>query len=81
MFPSGARNLLPLGKRIGTKHTVMARSHQMPSEPEQVAYGAMHSDKSLRQKVFNVTKAEAKPMVNPDCVTDDFRRESMTVVQ
>ena len=36
---------------------------------------------TFRQKVFDVTKAEAKSMVNPHRVTDDFRWESMTVVQ
>ena len=39
-----------------------------------------HSDASLGKKVFNITMAEVKSVVEPDCVGDDVRRESVTFI-
>jgi hypothetical protein len=33
-----------------------------------------HDDIALCQQVLDVAQAQGKPVVQPDCVTDDFRR-------
>ena len=38
-------------------------------------------DSTLCQKVFDISETEAEPMVQPNGVTDDLRRKSMTVIQ
>ena len=36
-----------------------------------------HNDGTLRKQIFDVSQAQRKPMIQPDCVTDDFRWEAM----
>ena len=38
-------------------------------------------DFSLREQVFYVSKAQGGPMVEPDSVTDDFRRKAMPSIK
>jgi hypothetical protein len=37
-------------------------------------------DSSFRQELLNVSEAQAESMVQPDAVTDDLRREPVSVV-
>jgi hypothetical protein len=37
-------------------------------------------DSAFGEKILDISKAQAKPMVNPDGIADDFWRETMTVV-
>src|SRR5258708_6083879 len=39
-----------------------------------------HDDASLCQKLFNIAKAQRKAEIEPDSVTDDFRRKAVTFV-
>jgi hypothetical protein len=38
-------------------------------------------DSPLSQEIFDIPKTETESMVQPNSMTDDFRRESMSVVQ
>ena len=38
-------------------------------------------DSSLGEQVFYVTKAQGEPMVQPNGVTDDFRRKEVTPIK
>jgi hypothetical protein len=38
------------------------------------------SDASLGEEVFNISVTEIESIVEPNCVADDVRRESMTLV-
>jgi len=38
-------------------------------------------DSSLREQVFCVSKAQGEPMVQPNGVTDDFRRKAMPSIK
>ncbi len=38
-------------------------------------------DSSLREQVFYVSKAQGEPMVQPNGVTDDFRRKAMPSIK
>ncbi len=38
-------------------------------------------DSSLREQVFYVSKAQGEPMVEPDSVTDDFRRKAVASIK
>ncbi len=37
-------------------------------------------DPALGQKIFDITEAQAEPMIEPDGVADDLRRKAMSVV-
>ena len=37
-------------------------------------------DSSFRQQIFNIPEAEAESVVEPDCVADDLRRESVSMI-
>ena len=37
-------------------------------------------DPALREQIFHIAEAQTKPIVMPDCVTDDFGGESVSVI-
>ena len=37
-------------------------------------------DSSLSEQILDIAVAEIKAIVEPDCVTDDFRRESVALI-
>ena len=39
-----------------------------------------HGDAPLREEIFGIAEAHTEPVVEPDGVTDDVRRESVAVV-
>ncbi len=39
-----------------------------------------NNNSSLCQKVLNIAKAETKPVIEPDCMTDDPGRKTISVV-
>ena len=39
-----------------------------------------HHDASFGQQILDIPEAEAKPVVEPDCVTDDFVWETVSVI-
>ena len=38
------------------------------------------NDPALGRKIFDITEAQAEPMIEPDGVADDLRRKSMSMV-
>jgi hypothetical protein len=39
-----------------------------------------NNDAALRQKIFHITEAQTKAMVDPHCIADDFRRKTVSMV-
>jgi len=37
-------------------------------------------DSSFGQEILNISETQSKPVVQPDCMTDDLRREAVSVV-
>ncbi len=65
----------------------------MPTKVEQVIYSGVCTEKPLRlmigfdpphasfcQQILDISMTQAKSMIEPNSVTDDFRRESVTFV-
>jgi hypothetical protein len=40
-----------------------------------------HRDAALREKVFDIVKAEGEPMIQPNNMADDFRGKAMASIQ